>query len=86
MLEDKEFTLPEVAYICGLSMEEAIKEVCDCDDSYGYKCEYHNDNHVKHTLREWQDLSTNLYHSTRFLPVNDISESLPLTKKKLKNQ
>ena len=26
MLEDREFTLPEVAYLCGLPMQEAIDE------------------------------------------------------------
>lgn len=90
-LEDEEFTLPEVAYLCGLSMQEAIEEVCDCDDTYGYVCEYHKDNQVKHTLKEWQDLSTlgdenGMYHYTRFLPINEIGETLPMTKKKTKNQ
>ena len=84
--EDKEYTLPEVAYMCGLSMKEAIEDVCDCDDTYGYVCEYHSDNHVKHTLKEWQDLTTNLYHFTRFLPINDIGDTLPMKKKKVKTK
>lgn len=91
MLEDREFTLPEVAYMCGLSMKEAIEDVCDCDDTYGFVCAYHQNNQIKHTLREWQELTTlsdenGIYQYTRFLPINNCEETLPMTKKKTKNQ
>ena len=75
--ENKELSLREVAYLCGLTVKEAEEDVCDCDLLNGYICDYHENPDVKHTLKEWQDISTlgdqyGIYHYTRFLPINNI--------------
>lgn len=90
MLEDKELSLREVAYLCGLSVEEAESDVCDCDLLNGWVCDYHENPDVKHTLAKWQEMSTRgdqygTYQYTRFFPINDIEgcpEKAPVLERK----
>lgn len=51
------FTLKEVAKMCGLDMEEAISDVCDCDLTNGWSCYYHRNPEMKATLLQWQHFS-----------------------------
>ena len=83
--EERKLSLREVAYLCGLTIKEAEEEVCDCDLVYDHVCSYHKNPDAKHTLKEWQEMSTRgdkygMYHYTAFLPVNDIDD-YPKTKK-----
>ncbi|HOZ54001.1 MAG TPA: hypothetical protein PKY25_01540 [Bacilli bacterium] len=58
MKDDKLFSLKEVAKMSGLSIDEAISDVCHCDLLYGDICEYHRNPKMKAPLEKWQDMST----------------------------
>ena len=78
--ENIKLSLRELAYLCALTIKEAEEEVCDCDPTYGYICEYHTNPNAKHTLKEWREMSVIGNDYASFITVNDI-ERYPKTKR-----
>ncbi len=56
----KNLTLKEVARMSGITMDEAISDICNCDLLYGKICSYHMKPDMKQTLSKWQEMSTDM--------------------------
>lgn len=78
-MNNKKLTLQEISDMCGLTLEQAISDVCDCDLMYGQVCEYHKNPDMKASLKKWQDMSTRgdqygIYQNTRFYPTKSLEK------------
>ena len=55
---EQRFTLKEVAGMSGVPLEQAVKEVCNCDLCNGLICMYHQNQKVLLTMSRWAELAS----------------------------
>ena len=55
---EQRFTLEEVAGMSGVPLEQAVKEVCNCDLCNGLICMYHQNQKVLLTMSRWAELAS----------------------------